>query len=128
MGGRIRPSQNLKVNPKPETLWRLAAARTRKQQSKTSHLLEHPVSVSPTRLASLPRTSALPKTEAIHILIEKNPYPLTASFTIPDGTEPYVATRAKMGETTRVVAVVKADGKLYASAKETKVTLGGCGG
>jgi predicted secreted protein len=24
--------------------------------------------------------------------------------------------------------VVKADGKLYANSKETKVTLGGCGG
>jgi sulfur-oxidizing protein SoxY len=26
------------------------------------------------------------------------------------------------------VAVVKADGKLYSATKETKVTLGGCGG
>jgi sulfur-oxidizing protein SoxY len=73
-------------------------------------------------------SSALPKTEAIYILVEKNPFPLTASFTIPDGTDPYVATRAKMGESARVYAVVKADGKLYAASKETKVTLGGCGG
>lgn len=73
-------------------------------------------------------TSTLPKTEAIYILIEKNPFPLTAVFLIPDGTEPYVATRAKMGESSKVYAVVKADGKLYATAKETKVTLGGCGG
>ncbi len=73
-------------------------------------------------------TSAIPKTEAIYILVEKNPFPLTAVFTIPDGTEPYVATRAKMGESSKVYAVVKADGKLYATSKETKVTLGGCGG
>ncbi len=33
-----------------------------------------------------------------------------------------------MGESTRVYAVVKADGKLYSTFKETKVTLGGCGG
>ena len=59
---------------------------------------------------------------------EKNPNPLTATFTIPDGTEPYVSTRTKMGESTNVYAVVKADGKLYSTFKETKVTLGGCGG
>ncbi len=73
-------------------------------------------------------TSNLPKTEAIYILVEKNPFPLTATFTIPEGTEAYVSTRAKMGESTKVWAVVKADGKLYATSKETKVTLGGCGG
>jgi sulfur-oxidizing protein SoxY len=27
-----------------------------------------------------------------------------------------------------VLAIVKADGKLYSARKETKVTLGGCGG
>ena len=73
-------------------------------------------------------TSAVPKTDAIYILVEKNPFPLTASFAIPEGTDAYVATRVKMGESTRVFAVVKADGKLYSASKETKVTLGGCGG
>ena len=73
-------------------------------------------------------TSAVPKTEAIYILVEKNPFPLTASFAIPEGTDAYVATRVKMGESTKVYAVVKADGKLYSASKETKVTLGGCGG
>ncbi len=72
--------------------------------------------------------SALPKTEGIWVLVEKNPFPLAASFTIPDGTDPFVAARVKMGESTRVYAVVKADGKLYSTFKETKVTLGGCGG
>ena len=56
-------------------------------------------------------TSTIPKTEAIYILVEKNPFPMTAAFMIPEGTEPYVATRAKMGESTKVFAVVKADGQ-----------------
>ncbi len=73
-------------------------------------------------------TSALQKTEAIYILVEKNPFPLTAMFAIPDGTDPYVATRVKMAESAKVYAIVKADGKLYSASKETKVTLGGCGG
>jgi sulfur-oxidizing protein SoxY len=72
--------------------------------------------------------SNLPKTEAIAILVEKNPNILAANFTIPDGTEPWVNTRVKMGQTSNVFALVKADGKFYYAAKEIKVTLGGCGG
>jgi sulfur-oxidizing protein SoxY len=39
-----------------------------------------------------------------------------------------VTTRVKMGQSTNVIVVAKADGKLYSATKETKVTLGGCGG
>ena len=73
-------------------------------------------------------TSSLPKTQEIYIVVEKNPSPLSASFVIHEGTEPFVSTRTKMGESTNVFAIVKADGKLYSAVKETKVTLGGCGG
>ncbi|AMO35498.1 MULTISPECIES: thiosulfate oxidation carrier protein SoxY [Thauera] len=72
--------------------------------------------------------SNIPKTEYIAIMIEKNPNMLAASFTIPDGTVAEVQTRVKMGQTSDVYAVVKADGKFYMSKKEVKVTLGGCGG
>ncbi|MFT5644102.1 MAG: sulfur-oxidizing protein SoxY [Janthinobacterium sp.] len=73
-------------------------------------------------------SSAIPNTEAIYIFVEKNPNPLAASFTFPAGTDPSVLTRVKMGESSRIHAVVKADGKLYSTSRETKVTLGGCGG
>ena len=73
-------------------------------------------------------TSTLPKTEAIAILIEKNPNMLAASFDIPQGTEAAVTTRVKMGQSSNVYALVKADGKYYVASKEIKVTLGGCGG
>jgi sulfur-oxidizing protein SoxY len=73
-------------------------------------------------------TSTLPKTESIAILIEKNPNMLAASFDIPQGTEPLVTTRVKMGQSSNVYALVKADGKYYVASKEIKVTLGGCGG
>ncbi len=72
--------------------------------------------------------SKLAKTESISLLVEKNPNILAASFDIPDGTEPWINTRVKMGQTSRVIALVKADGKYYYTAKEVKVTLGGCGG
>jgi sulfur-oxidizing protein SoxY len=73
-------------------------------------------------------TSKLPNTTDLYIIIEKNPTPFAASFMIPTGTLPEVQTRVKMGQSTNVVAVVKADGKLFSATKETKVTLGGCGG
>ncbi len=73
-------------------------------------------------------TSKIAKTEQIALLVEKNPNILVASFSIPDGTEPWINTRAKMGQTSNVIALVKADGKYYYAAKEVKVTLGGCGG
>jgi sulfur-oxidizing protein SoxY len=73
-------------------------------------------------------TSAIPKTESIAILIEKNPNMLAASFDLPAGTEPSITTRVKMGQSSNVYALVKADGKYYVASKEIKVTLGGCGG
>lgn len=72
--------------------------------------------------------SAIPKTESIAILIEKNPNMLAASFDIPAGTDPAITTRVKMAQTSNVYALVKADGKYYVASKEIKVTLGGCGG
>lgn len=73
-------------------------------------------------------TSKIPKTESISILVEKNPSALSASFMIPDGTEPMITTRVKMGQTSNIYALVKADGKFFYAVKEVKVTLGGCGG
>lgn len=73
-------------------------------------------------------TSKIPNTQAVYILVEKNPNVLAAGFTVPAGTEPSVTTRVKMGQSSNVHAVVKADGKFYVATKEVKVTLGGCGG
>lgn len=72
--------------------------------------------------------SKIPKTESIALLVEKNPNILAAKFDIPEGTDPWINTRVKMGQTSNVYALVKADGKYYYAPKEVKVTLGGCGG
>ena len=72
--------------------------------------------------------SSLPKTEAIAILVEKNPNTLTAVFTIPPGTDPSISTRVKMGESSNIYALIKADGKYFIAQHEVKVTVGGCGG
>jgi sulfur-oxidizing protein SoxY len=73
-------------------------------------------------------TSKLPNTTEIYLIVEKNPTPMAAGFMIPAGTVAEVQTRLKMGQSSNVFAVVKADGKLFSAFKETKVTLGGCGG
>jgi sulfur-oxidizing protein SoxY len=74
-------------------------------------------------------TSKLADTEAIAILIEKNPNKLAANFHIPAGTAPALSTRVKISESSNVYAVVKTKGnKFYMAEREIKVTLGGCGG
>lgn len=72
-------------------------------------------------------TSKIPNTESISIVAEKNPFPLAAMFGISNGADTHVSTRIKMGQTSNVWAVVKADGKYFASKKEIKITVGGCG-
>lgn len=72
-------------------------------------------------------TSKIPNTQSISILAEKNPFPLAATFDVSNGAEAYASVRIKMGQTSNVRAVVKADGKFYTAVKEVKVTVGGCG-
>jgi sulfur-oxidizing protein SoxY len=72
--------------------------------------------------------SGLSNVESITLIAEKNPVPLIAKFQLTESATPQVATRIKMGGTSDVIAVVKADGKLYVAKKEVKVTIGGCGG
>ena len=73
-------------------------------------------------------SSTMDNVDAISIVAEANATALTSTYQLPAGTEAFVSTRIKMGKTSNVIAVVKADGKLYSSTKEVKVTIGGCGG
>ena len=73
-------------------------------------------------------SSTLADVTSISILVAENPNALAASYKIPAGTLPSVASRLKMAKTTNVIAGVEAGGKLYSTSKEVKVTVGGCGG
>jgi sulfur-oxidizing protein SoxY len=73
-------------------------------------------------------SSAIPGTEGIAIIGEKNGFPLVADFKLMNGAEGFVSTRIKLGTTSNVRAIVKAGGKVFTAAKEVKVTIGGCGG
>ena len=73
-------------------------------------------------------SEALPNVSKVSVLVEMNPNPLAASFDIPPDTEVYIETRVKVAQTCTLYAVAEADGQLYMQSRETKVTLGGCGG
>lgn len=70
--------------------------------------------------------SKIPNTQSISVLAEKNPFPLAGTFDFT-GSDTYVSMRLKMGQTSNVRVVVKADGKFYTAVKEVKITIGGCG-
>jgi len=72
--------------------------------------------------------SDLESIDTIAIFIKENPNPLTASFDLAPNALADISTRAKMGKSTAVLAVVRSEDKLYGSEKEVKVTIGGCGG
>ena len=73
-------------------------------------------------------SSTLPGVTSVAVLVEENARPLTASYELGTNTEPFISNRIKMGKTSNVIAIVKADGKLYSTKKSVKVTIGGCGG
>lgn len=72
--------------------------------------------------------SNIPNTSEISILVVRNPFPLSTTFSFSNGALPEASVRLKFAETSIVKAVVKADGKFYTAQKEVKVTIGGCGG
>jgi len=72
-------------------------------------------------------TSRIPDTRALSIVTDRNPYPLAATFTFGQGTEPYVSTLIKVAESGTVRVVVNAGGCLYATSRDVKTTIGGCG-
>ena len=73
-------------------------------------------------------STRLPNVESISIVIEENNRPLAADFQLTPRSVGKVSTRVKVAKSSKILAVVKSDGKLYSTAKEVKVTIGGCGG
>ena len=72
--------------------------------------------------------SKIAKTEMIAVMVEKNPSMMAGMYQFGPNAEADISMRVKMGQSSDVYALVKADGKFYMTKKEIKVTLGGCGG
>jgi sulfur-oxidizing protein SoxY len=73
-------------------------------------------------------SSTLPGVDSIVLLVDKNPNALVAQFMLAPGVKPFIKTNIKMAETSRVIALVRSEGKLYSASKRVKVTLDGCSG
>lgn len=70
--------------------------------------------------------SSLDNIERIAILVEKNPNPLAMSVDLtPDVALPFKS-MIKVAEDSEIIAVVRADGKLYKTSREIAVDIGGC--
>ncbi len=66
--------------------------------------------------------------KSISVVIENNPNPLTCRFEVSPDVLADVSTRVKMGESSQVRVYVETPNKVLTTAKEVKVTIGGCGG
>ena len=94
----------------------------------TDILIEAPQIAENGAVVPIEITSQVPNTKSIVVLIEKNPFPLTAKFDFLEGAVPFVKVNVKTGESSNVRVLSEAGGKYYAALKEVKVTIGGCGG
>ena len=66
--------------------------------------------------------SKIPNTDMVALLVDKNPNALAGAYQFMDGGVAEVNMRVKMGQSSDVVAIVRADGKFYIAKKEIKVT------
>ncbi len=70
----------------------------------------------------------LPDVKSISLFVKNNPTPLSACFNLGEGMVANVKVRIRFGETSELVAIVEAGGKLHRVQQLVKVTIGGCGG
>tara|TARA_A100001011_G_scaffold252873_1_gene261103 strand:- start:289 stop:759 length:471 start_codon:yes stop_codon:yes gene_type:complete len=73
-------------------------------------------------------TSKIQNTKSIYVFVEKNPSPLTAQFFFKSKTLPFVSSRIKMRESSRLLILVKTSSdEFFRTERFVKVTIGGCG-
>jgi sulfur-oxidizing protein SoxY len=120
------PAEAFKLKSQDDTLKALYGGKTAEASDKVK--LDAPEIAENGAVVPISVSTTLPKVTAISVMVAENPNALAASYKIPEGTLPAVSNRLKMAKTSKVIAVVESDGKLYSASKEVKVTVGGCGG
>ena len=73
-------------------------------------------------------TSLLPNTEAIYVLVDKNPTALLGKYEFKNGAQAFFVTRIKMAETSDVTLIAKVGEQFYSTSKKVEVLENGCGG
>jgi sulfur-oxidizing protein SoxY len=120
------PTEAFKQKNEADALKALFDGRTAEASDKVK--LDAPEIAENGAVVPIAVSSTLPNVTSISILVMENPFTLAASYKLGAVTAPAVANRLKMAQTSKVVAVVESDGKLYSATREVKVTVGGCGG
>jgi sulfur-oxidizing protein SoxY len=69
----------------------------------------------------------LPDVREMFVLAETNPVPLAVRFRLPSGTEANLSVRIKLAQSGPVYGAVRAADTIYWTARDVKVTRGGCG-
>jgi len=65
--------------------------------------------------------------ERIAVLVEKNPFPLAMSLDITPAVRLPFKSMIKIREDSQVIAIIRANGKLYKTSRFVEVDIGGCG-
>ena len=88
-------------------------------------LLDVPEIVDEKAKISIKIKSAIPNTDWIAVLIDKNPHPFVDQFDLTNAKAAAIEITASLMQTSKVIAVVRADGKYYRVDKEVKVAVAG---
>lgn len=70
--------------------------------------------------------SSLENIERIAILVDKNPNPLAMSIELTADVKLPFKSMIKVAEDSKIIAVIRADGKLYQTSRDISVDIGGC--
>jgi len=71
--------------------------------------------------------SSLDNIERIAIVVEKNPFPLVMSSDLSASVKLPIKSMIKIREDSNVIAIIRAEGKLYRTTRFVEVDIGGCG-
>ena len=71
--------------------------------------------------------SELKNIERIAIIVEKNPFPLVMSLDVSPSVKLPMKSLIKIREDSNVIAIIRAEGKLYKTTRFVEVDIGGCG-
>ena len=133
MAGVLRPSEVLGAEwdgklPDAKTVTAAVQAMGGESVSDSTLIsLSGPELVGSGFVVPLSMESKIPGTDLMAIFVQKNPVPMTAVFELPPGTEATISTRIKMGETSTIYGIVRAEGKYYVGSTMIKVRAGGGG-
>ncbi|PTB86123.1 transcriptional initiation protein Tat, partial [Pseudidiomarina aestuarii] len=71
-------------------------------------------------------SSSLENIQRVALLVEKNPFPLAMALEPTSVVSFPFKTMLKVAEDSEIIAMVRADGKLYRTSRYVEIDIGGC--